>query len=43
MSEDAVATDPRTPWHLWLIGILGLLWDSMGGTLHSKVQQALKA
>ena len=29
MSEDA-ATTPRTPWHLWVVGILGFLWDSMG-------------
>lgn len=29
MPEDAV-TPHRAPWHLWLVGILGLLWDSMG-------------
>ena len=29
MSEDAPSTQP-TPWHLWLIGILGFLWSSMG-------------
>ena len=29
--SDAAADLPRsTPWHLWLVGILGLLWDSMG-------------
>ena len=32
MQEDAAAATPhRTPWHLWLVGILGLLWDSVGG------------
>ncbi len=30
MSEAAAETPNRTPWHLWLVGILGLLWDSMG-------------
>ena len=29
MPEHA-ATSRRTPWHLWLVGILALLWDSMG-------------
>ncbi len=29
MPEDATAT-PRTPRHLWVVGVLGLLWDSMG-------------
>lgn len=29
MSEDA-ATTRRTPWHLWLGGILGLLWNAVG-------------
>lgn len=22
---------PKTPWHLWVVGILGLLWNGMGG------------
>lgn len=30
MPEDATGPAQRTPWHLWLVGILGLLWDSMG-------------
>ena len=30
MPEDAAATTHGTPWHLWLVGILGLLWGSMG-------------
>lgn len=29
MSEDA-ATNRRTPWHFWLVGVLGLLWNSVG-------------
>ena len=28
MSDDA-APD-RTPWHLWLVGVLGLLWNAVG-------------
>ena len=30
MPEAIAATPDQTPWHLWLVGILGLLWDSMG-------------
>ena len=29
MPEDVAATH-RTPWHLWLVGILGLLWNAVG-------------
>lgn len=28
MSEDTITT--QTPWHLWLVGILGVLWDLVG-------------
>ena len=31
MSEQAAAPDPtNTPWHLWTVGILTLLWDGSG-------------
>ncbi|MDH3732883.1 MAG: hypothetical protein OEU54_05080 [Gemmatimonadota bacterium] len=30
MSEAAIDTPGRTPRHLWLVGIAGLLWSSMG-------------
>lgn len=30
MREGQVTTTPRRPWHLWVIGILGGLWSSMG-------------
>ncbi|GMR14170.1 MAG: hypothetical protein BMS9Abin29_2409 [Gemmatimonadota bacterium] len=30
MKEDASLTPRRAPWHLWLVGILGLLWNSVG-------------
>ena len=30
MPEDAASIPQSTPWHLWLVGILGLLWGSMG-------------
>lgn len=27
-----MTTSPiRTPWHLWLIGVISLLWNAMGG------------
>ncbi|MXP10101.1 hypothetical protein [Pseudoblastomonas halimionae] len=25
-------TDTKTPWHLWVVGILSLLWNSVGAT-----------
>ena len=30
MSEPPQSTRPRTPWHLWVVGILALLWNAMG-------------
>lgn len=30
MSEDAVVNPQRTPWHLWAVGIVGLLWNAVG-------------
>ncbi len=27
---DASTPPTKTPWHLWLVGILSLLWNSMG-------------
>ena len=30
MSDEAAATAPSTPWHLWVVGILGVLWDAVG-------------
>ena len=30
MSEDAVVQEQRAPWHLWVIGVVVLLWDLMG-------------
>jgi hypothetical protein len=30
MSENTSASAPRTPWHLWVVGILVLLWDVVG-------------
>lgn len=30
MSDDTVASQRSTPWHLWLVGILGLLWNLVG-------------
>jgi hypothetical protein len=30
MKENASPTPPRAPWHLWLVGILGFLFNSVG-------------
>ncbi len=30
MSDEATAPPTGRPWHLWLVGILGLLWNLMG-------------
>ena len=28
--EGLPTTPPSTPWHLWVVGVLGLLWNSVG-------------
>ena len=30
MSEEQATTPSATPWHLWVIGVLALLWNAMG-------------
>lgn len=30
MADTASLGTPRAPWHLWLVGILALLWNAMG-------------
>ena len=30
MSETAKTETAKTPWHLWVVGVLGLLWNSYG-------------
>ena len=30
MSEDQATSTGRTPWHLWVVGVLAVLWNSMG-------------
>ena len=27
----AAEVSPKPPWHLWVVGVLGLLWNSYGG------------
>lgn len=27
---DELSSTPRTPWHLWLVGVAGLLWSALG-------------
>ena len=38
MKEDASLNPQRAPWHLWLVGILGLLWNSVGAFDHLMTQ-----
>ncbi|MEN8144763.1 MAG: hypothetical protein ABFS14_07410 [Gemmatimonadota bacterium] len=30
MSEQMAGTPERRPWHLWVVGVLGLLWNAVG-------------
>ena len=30
MTEEQTTTPAGTPWHLWVIGVLALLWNGMG-------------
>jgi hypothetical protein len=30
MSEDQATSSGRTPWHLWVVGVLSVLWNSIG-------------
>jgi hypothetical protein len=30
MNQQTASTPTPTPWHLWLVGILAILWSSMG-------------
>ncbi len=30
MADERVVTEQRTPWHLWVIGIVALLWNLFG-------------
>jgi len=30
MSENQATAKSRTPWHLWVVGVLAFLWNSMG-------------
>lgn len=30
MTEAEATSSGRTPWHLWVVGILAVLWNSMG-------------
>ena len=30
MSEELTTTTVRTPWHLWVVGVLAFLWSCMG-------------
>jgi len=30
MSESQASSPVKTPWHLWVVGVVGLLWSAMG-------------
>jgi hypothetical protein len=30
MSEEQATTEVRTPWHLWVVGVLAFLWNAVG-------------
>ncbi|MEJ2548287.1 MAG: hypothetical protein P8125_10795 [Gemmatimonadota bacterium] len=30
MADDRVVAERRTPWHLWVVGIVALLWNLVG-------------
>lgn len=39
MKEDpSPAAAQRVPWHLWLVGILGFLWNSVGSLDYLMIQ-----
>ncbi|MBA2292554.1 MAG: hypothetical protein H0W15_08865 [Gemmatimonadales bacterium] len=40
MTDDASPHSRRAPWHLWLVGTTGLLWNSMGAYDYLMVQTA---
>ena len=38
LNVDASESAPRAPWHLWLVGTVGLLWNSIGVFDHLMTQ-----
>ena len=38
MSEPQAGTPTKAPWHLWAIGIVGLLWNAIGATDYTMTQ-----
>jgi hypothetical protein len=34
----ATAAPTKTPWHLWVVGILSLLWNAFGGYDYTMTQ-----
>ena len=38
MSDPAPSTATKAPWHLWSIGIVGLLWNSIGALDYTMTQ-----
>ena len=43
MSDAQDAKSQRRPWHLWLVGIVGLLWSSIGVLSFMLVQMNVEA
>ena len=40
MSEPQAGTSAKAPWHLWAIGIVGLLWNVIGAVDYTMTQTA---
>jgi hypothetical protein len=38
MTDNAMKMTTSTPWHLWLVGSLALLWNGFGGYLYVMTQ-----
>jgi len=30
MSENGTTTTAKTPWHIWVVGVIAVLWNAMG-------------
>ena len=40
MTDDTMKTTTATPWHLWAVGVLALLWNGFGGYDYVMTQTA---
>ena len=33
--NNVIGGGPKTPWHLWVVGVLTLLWNAVGATSYT--------